>query len=103
MYGKTHSKEARKKIGAAREGKTYLEIFGEHKANEIIQEKRLRYTGAGNPFFKEVDIDYVKEQLDKGRNLCDIEIGVSRPTILDKFKKKYEISVQDYKQRNRAN
>ena len=36
MYGKKHTKEARIKISAAREGKTYLEIFGEERAKTII-------------------------------------------------------------------
>ena len=52
MYGKKHSAESRLKIGNARLGKTYEEIFGKERAKELKEEKRKRWTGKNNPSYK---------------------------------------------------
>jgi group I intron endonuclease len=97
MYGKTHTKEARKKISEARTGKTYEELFGLEKAKELKEKKKLN-TGAKNPFYKNVDLNFVIDKLKEGFYLKDISkmLSVARRTILYKFKKEYGITLQQY-------
>ncbi len=57
--GGTHSEASRKKMSESRKGRSYQDIFGESKAEEILEKRRLSMLGDNNPntnrIYKEAD------------------------------------------------
>lgn len=99
MWGKKHTPEACVKISKARKGRNYQEIFGTERADEIIAKKRIQCRGDGNPFYKHIDMEYVKKQIDNCVYAADIarELKISLPTLYNHFKKAYGITITQYK------
>lgn len=54
-YGKKfkHSQEAKLKMSLSRSGKTYEELFGKEKSDEIKHKKKILLSGSNNPKFVE--------------------------------------------------
>lgn len=98
MYGKTHTKEARKKISDSKIGKSYEEIFGEEKAIKIKKEISKRFSGKNHPCFRNIDATYIKKLIDEGKMIKDIKKIVSSnyQTISKRFKDFYGISISEY-------
>lgn len=94
-----HTEESKHKIGLSRKGKTYEEIFGIEKAKKEREKKSKQTSGSNNPFYKKIDIHLIKKMVDSGVKVKDIanEFDVTRATINNKFKKKYEKTITEYR------
>jgi len=103
FYGKTHTKETKKKISEKRKGKTYEDVMSLETSKRIKAKKSEQYKGSGNPFYKEIDIIKVFEEYIKNPNitiddLCII-FSVSRPTLSKRIKEILNITnIQKLKQ-----
>lgn len=58
-YGKKfkHSQETKSKMSSTRSGKTYEELFGKEKSDEIKHKKKISFSGSNNPKFVNFSID----------------------------------------------
>lgn len=98
MWGKTHTNEVRKRLSRS-SGRSYDERMGPEKAAEVVAKKRETNKGEGNPFYKPFDIEYAKDQIDRGVLASDIadELGVSPPTLSKRFRETYGLTIDAYK------
>lgn len=85
MWGKTHSDESKQKMVAAKDGKSYEQIYGEEQAAVMRAAKRQKYAGSGNPFFKKLPMQEILSMLVTDPNLkMDViaeRFGVARQTV----------------------
>lgn len=88
MWGKKHSIEARTKISAARQGKSYEYIFGDKKATQLKADKQ-KLTGNKNPNYSNID-QQLLELLCNDPRLTRKKLGVllscSGPTITKRIR-----------------
>jgi len=87
--GEHHTDEAKKKMSVARKGKTYEEVYTYEYAEQKREEARQRWTGEGNPNYKDVPIDEVISLVESGMSGKEIAklFGVRYQTIWSKLKK----------------
>jgi group I intron endonuclease len=93
-----HSEESKKKMSDYRTGKKYKEIYGDEKAEEIKNEKRLSSLGEKNPNFKHLDAEKIKRLIDDGKLVKEIKkiLSATYNTISNRFKDTYGISISQY-------
>ncbi len=91
MYGRTHSPEARARISTARKNKSYEEIMGFAKAQEVKAKKRIQNQGENNPFYRHINMVVVLERLVESPRLqleiIATEHGVCKVTLSRRLRK----------------
>lgn len=89
MWGKTHTQGARDKMSKARAGRTYTEIYGEDKAENLKMHLRQQ-TGNKNPNYSNIDQSLLVTLAANPRitrqAICS-ELGCSGPTLTKRFRK----------------
>lgn len=98
MWGKTHTQEVRNRLSTSSR-RTYEERMGHEEAARLCAEKREASRGAGNPFYKPFDIEYVRNQIGQGVLAADLiqELDISPPTLYKRFKDTYGLTITQYK------
>ena len=102
FFGKLHTKEARLKIGLARAGKSYEQIFGNDKAKLLKERRRSLWVGAKNPNTKGYainDIEKLLEMVGSGSQNKDIcaYFNISYYYLLTFFKSTFKMTLDDYR------
>lgn len=99
-----HTEETKNKLSKIRKGKTYDEIYGD-RSNEIKEKIRQLNIGDKNAFYKDIDLEYVRNQIENGLTINEISkiIKCSKPTIIKKFKEKFKMSITEYKEKLKTN
>lgn len=89
MLNKHHSKESKDQMSKWREGKTYREIFGEIKAQEIIDNKSKKWLGDKNPNYVPLNILEAIQIIQEGKEISEIceNLNIKYHTLLSKIKK----------------
>lgn len=89
MLNKHHSKESRDQMSKWRAGKTYKEIYGDKKTQEIIENKRKNWIGENNPKYVYLDISKAIRYIIEGNEIDKIceKLNIKYHTLLSKIKK----------------
>lgn len=97
FYSK-HTNETKLKLSKARKGKKYEDFMTIERANDLKKIKRKNFTGKNNPKYVNINPDEILKHLLNGKtNIQIAEIfNVSPATIIEKFKKKYKLTPQNY-------
>lgn len=101
FFGKKQTPQAIEKMIRFRKGKTYEEIYGIETAQRLKNKKKKKMIGKNNPLYKEIDPLKIAKLLKEGKTIQEIEkiLNISHPTIIEKFKKKFGMTPQEYKKR----
>lgn len=102
-FGKHHSAKTKKLLSKAMLGKTFEERIKDK--DTILRMKaglRERFIGKNNPLYKDVDMDRVVRLISCGVNSKVVAkiYRVCRVTILNKFKKKMGMTIDQYRKTN---
>jgi group I intron endonuclease len=83
-----HTSETKLKLSQYRTGKSYIEMFGEDRAEALCKKRRERWTKENNPNFIDVDKNTLYQLIKDGYNNQYIAtfFSVSRATIISKTK-----------------
>lgn len=97
-FNSNHSDITKEKMSKFRLGKTYEELYGNEKAIELKEKRKNDFNGNNNPKYVEVDVDVILNYLKMGKNNQQIskELHVSAATVIDKFKRKFGVTPQQY-------
>jgi hypothetical protein len=63
MLGKTHTEEVKEKARKRLIGKTFEDLFGKEKSDEIKRKASIKNSGENNPFFGKTHTEETKEKL----------------------------------------
>lgn len=101
-WGTHHTQATKAKIKAARirMGKTYEEMYGKEKAEQMVATLKIyNRKGIASHLYKKFDVNLLKKQLDQKLPLRHImvQLGISRNTALAHFKQAYGITIKEYK------
>ena len=88
MTGFKHSDESKKKMSDARKGKTYEEIYGYDKAQQLKEIRAQQRTGSRNPNYVDISASQIIELIKAGYQNREISkiLGISTTTIWAKLK-----------------
>ena len=84
MFGQTHSDSAKEKMSAARNGKSYEDIYGTRGAEILRIQKRVAWTGEANPRYKKIEKDELLMAILSTTRIEDAakDLGVSHHKII---------------------
>lgn len=88
MTGYKHSDESRAKMSAARNGKTYEEIYDFDTARQLKEASRKRWMGHGNPNYVDVSAEQIVDLIKDGYQNKEIAelLNISTTTIWERLK-----------------
>lgn len=102
FYKKHHNQETKDKLSEFRTNKTYEELYGKQKTSEIKKKKSDNFKGNKNINYVEIDIEELVALVKMGLN-CKViakHFNVTRQTIINKFKKEFNMTFTEYRKKN---
>jgi len=95
-----HSNKSKEKMSNARKGKSYDDFYGIEKSKIIKEKRKNSWSGKNNPLYKElIFTQELLQEIKTSKELKNVakKYGFSYPTLLSKFRKKFNTTIKQYR------